>query len=139
MTNPANSDAVATLKVDIPIEGGELQAVLSQPKAPGSYPALVIGTEAWGVTEFVIAVGQRLAAEGFVCVIPDFLRGEGLPEDQHDLDRVGALIDRLDFRRATDDPFAAAAYLRNLANVAASRVGTWATVPAGPCPCCLRA
>jgi len=116
-----------TVSADITIESryGPVPAVLARPEGEGSFPAIVLGTEAWGITSFVRDVARRLASEGFVCIVPDFLRGEGPADEHQDLAAVMATIEALDFRRATEDLFTAAEHLRALPYVDGARIGSW--------------
>jgi carboxymethylenebutenolidase len=117
---------VQSVDLTVSSPGGPIPTVLSRPAEDGVYPAIVLGTEAWGITQFVRDTAERLASSGFVCAVPDFLRGEGLGDDNHDdFAAIMATLDALDFRRATEDLFATAGYLRDLPYVDGERIGTW--------------
>jgi NADPH:quinone reductase len=63
---------------------GEISLSVARPDSPAPWPAIVIGHEGVGVTEALRGLARRLAAEGYLAVIPDlFTRDEfrrSLPE-----------------------------------------------------------
>ena len=73
------------------------------PDGDGPHPGVVLGAEAYGVNEFIVEVGEQLAAAGYAVLIPDYYRGDG-PENREaydDFDEVVEHIGRLDFTDAT--------------------------------------
>jgi carboxymethylenebutenolidase len=56
--------------------------VIVSPKDEVELPAIVVIQEWWGLNEQILGVARRLAAEGFVAVVPDLYRGAG--SDQPD-------------------------------------------------------
>jgi carboxymethylenebutenolidase len=111
----------------IPVEGGEVAAVMFRPAGDGRWPAIVLGAEATGINTFIREIGSRLAAEGFVAVVYDFFRGAG-PEDSDDYSDLPAIMDhisRIDFRRATYDLLSTVDYLRAQSFVDAEHVLAW--------------
>lgn len=94
---------------------------------PGPHSGIVLGMEATGVNRFIHDVAARLAALGYVVVVPDYYRGGG-PPDPEDYDDIEAIMPHtlaLDFPRAARDLIAAADWLRARADVDATRVGYW--------------
>jgi carboxymethylenebutenolidase len=57
--------------VDIPIDGRSMAAYLAQPSGNGSWPGVAIAIEGFGVTQHIQNVARRLAAEGYVVIVPD--------------------------------------------------------------------
>ena len=51
-------------------EGGRFRAYLTLP-AQGSGPGLVLAQEIFGINDFMCAQAERLAEEGYVCLVPD--------------------------------------------------------------------
>jgi carboxymethylenebutenolidase len=49
-----------------------MPAYLARPTSPGSYPAVVLGFEMFGVTGYVRSVVDRIARLGYTAVAPDF-------------------------------------------------------------------
>jgi len=125
-TLPEPESDVQLSYVSLSTATGDVTALLSRPTAPGTYPAIVVGAEAWGLTSEMVDVARRLAGQGYVTITPDYLRGEGFGDADHDdMPRLMRLIDSLDFRRASDDLFAGASYLAGLDVVDRTRIGTW--------------
>src|SRR5690349_5502422 len=55
--------------------------VLLLPDGAGPHPGVVLGSEAYGVNEFIISVGEWLASQGCAVFIPDYYEGGG-PSDR---------------------------------------------------------
>ncbi len=115
------------IEVSLPVAGEVLPATLFQPAGTGPWPGIVLGAEATGINAFILTVGDRLAAEGFVALVFDYYRGAGPvdPEDNSDVPAIIEHINSLDFRRATYDTLAAVDYLRAQPTVAAEHVFAW--------------
>jgi carboxymethylenebutenolidase len=65
--------------VDIPIEGSDakLHAWIVHPERKDKAPVVIVIHEIFGMTDWVRAVTDQLAAEGFVAIAPDLLSGKG--------------------------------------------------------------
>jgi carboxymethylenebutenolidase len=65
--------------VDIPMEGTDvkLKSWVVYPERPDKAPVVLVIHEIFGLTDWVRAVADQLAAEGFIAVAPDFLSGMG--------------------------------------------------------------
>jgi len=50
-----------------------ISATLVTPNGPGPFPAMVVLSTSYGVRSFDRAYADRLAAEGYVCLIPEYL------------------------------------------------------------------
>jgi carboxymethylenebutenolidase len=113
--------------IRIPVDGGEVAGVEFRPVGDVPRPAIVLGAEATGVNTFIRQVGERLAAAGFVAVVPDYYRGQGPadPDDYSDFPALVRHIDALDFRQGTYDLLAAVDYVRSRPYVDPARVFTW--------------
>ncbi len=97
------------------------------PEGGGPRPAIVISAEAFGINSFTKEVASDLASAGYVVVVPDYYRGEGLrdPESYHDFTEVLTFIDELDFVGATHDIMAAVDHARAMPEVDPERVALW--------------
>lgn len=79
------------------------ETLLLLPDGAGLHPAVVLGAEAYGVNEFIIAVGSQLVAKGFAVLIPDYYEGGG-PVDREAYDDFTEVLEHiavLDFVKAT--------------------------------------
>jgi carboxymethylenebutenolidase len=108
-------------------DGGTVPTLIYPPDGPGPHPAVVIGVEAFGINAFTDQVGYRLSELGYLVVVPDYYRGDGLadPESYLDFAEVRDRIDVLDFRQATHDLLAAVDHAATRADVDPSRIVTW--------------
>ncbi len=100
---------------------------IDRPEGDRPTPAIVIAAEAYGVNTFARGVAAALAGEGYVVVVPDYYRGNGLrePDDYSDFTEVMSFIDALDFTGATLDIVAAIDRARNMSEVDPDRVAVW--------------
>ena len=76
------------------INGRDMDVYASIPSGPGPFPAIVIAFHVGGMDEFDKAMADRLAAEGYVAVVPDLfhrLSEEVMAGPR--LDRLGHLSD----------------------------------------------
>jgi len=55
---------------------GDLPGYLARPTADGTYPAVVVIQEWWGVDDHIKSVVERFARQGYVALAPDLYRGE---------------------------------------------------------------
>jgi carboxymethylenebutenolidase len=55
--------------------GPEIQAFVARPEAPGTYPAVIMIHEWWGLKAEITDKAQALANEGYIVVAPDLFRG----------------------------------------------------------------
>jgi carboxymethylenebutenolidase len=114
--------------VRLTVDGQDVPAWLYAPEdGEGPLPALAIGAEATGVNRFIHDVAARLAAAGFVTIVPDYYRSHGQadPEDYLDIDEIMRNIGQLDFRRGVYDMMAAVDLLRVHPLVDPDRIGVW--------------
>jgi carboxymethylenebutenolidase len=93
---------------------------LAEPKGKGPFPAVVVVIEWWGLNDQIKGVADRLAAEGYVALVPDLYYGKVTadPEKAHELMRG------LDEKVAVKDLSSAVGYLRSLPEVGSSKVGS---------------
>jgi carboxymethylenebutenolidase len=106
---------------------GTVPTLVYTPSEQGRRPAIVLSTEAFGINDFTRRVASELASEGYVVVVPDYYRGNGLrdPESYTDFTEVMEFIEDLDFGQAAHDVMAAVDYARGRPDVDPARVGVW--------------
>lgn len=88
--------------------GASVDGALAVPAGSGKAGTVVVLQEWWGLNEQIQSVADRLAAEGFVAMVPDLYHGR-LAKDSTE---AGALMNGLDWKVAMDDIAGAVAYLR---------------------------
>lgn len=57
---------------NISVHGEPMQAYLAQPEAAGKYPAVLVLMEIFGVNSHIQDVANRLAAEGYIALAPNY-------------------------------------------------------------------
>jgi len=97
-----------------------VQGVLYTPAGKGTFPGLVVIHEWWGLNDWVKDQASRLADEGYVTLAVDLYRGKvaTTPDLAHELMR-GVPEDR-----AARDLHAAVEFLKSLANVKKTHIGS---------------
>ncbi len=98
----------------------EVSAFLAEPKGNGSFPAMVVIHEWWGLNERIKQAAQEFASKGYVALAVDLYRGKVTsdPEEAHELYRG------LPHDRALRDLNAAVAYLQERSNVKKDKIGS---------------
>jgi carboxymethylenebutenolidase len=82
-------------------------------------PAVVVVQEWWGVTDQVQRQAQRIASQGYRCLVPDLYKGKlGL-----DAEEAGHMMNNLDFPGAVDEIKAAASFLKKEGSAACGVTG----------------
>ncbi len=64
------------------------------PAEPGPRPGVVVLHEGYGITTPVIRTTERLAREGFLCVLPDLFFRTGGPESGELEEMIGPITGR---------------------------------------------
>jgi len=98
--------------------GGQAHGYLALPPT-GSGPGLIVIQEWWGLTDHIVDVTNRFAAEGFVALAPDLFGGK----TTHDADEAGELLSQLPVEQAARDLSGAVDYLLAHEAVTSSKVG----------------
>lgn len=109
VTNPATLE---TRDVTFPSDGFPLKGYLARPKAPGTYPAVIVLHEAFGLVEHERDVARRFANAGFIALAPDIYSRIGAPKNATDMNEVRAKMFGLTDAQIVRDANAAAAFLR---------------------------
>lgn len=118
--------------VDIKTSEGVLDAKLYQPEGAGPWPAVIMITDAMGIRPAFDTMGERLAARGYVVLVPNVYYREGrapLPglegsfADEAFRKRIFPLIGSLTPERIQADAAAELDFLSQQKQVKGSRVG----------------
>lgn len=109
VTNPA---ALETRDVTFQSDGFAMRAYLARPKAPGTYPAVLVLHEAFGLVEHERDVARRFANAGFIALAPDIYSRVGAPQNASDMTEVRAKMFGLTDAQLVRDFEAAAAFVR---------------------------
>lgn len=105
--------------VEFPSNGSLCQGYLSTPES-GDGPGIVVIQEWWGLVDHIKDVADRLAAEGFVALAPDFYHGEKTTSP----DEAGKLMMALKIDQAEKDLRGAIDFLLGLEETRGEKVGT---------------
>ena len=90
-------------------DGQELQGYLAVPEKTDGAPAMIVLQEWWGLNDQIRGVANRLAASGYLALVPDLFRGKSTVEEAE----AHHLMDSLNFGdAATQDVGGAIAYLK---------------------------
>jgi carboxymethylenebutenolidase len=97
-------------------KGDSLRAWVVYPARSSKAPVVVVIHEIFGLSSWVRAVGDQLAASGYIAIVPDFLTGQKLPGAPDSIamqDGMAAIskLNKSDVQRGID---AAAAYAMGL-------------------------
>jgi carboxymethylenebutenolidase len=92
--------------VEFPSNGATAQGYRAVPES-GSGPGVVVIQEWWGLVDHIKDVADRLAAEGFVALVPDLYHGQTTTEP----DEALKLLMSLNLQQAGQDMSGAVAYL----------------------------
>ncbi len=93
-------------------DGAAMRAYLARPKAPGTYPAVIVLHEAFGLVEHERDVARRFANAGFIALAPDVYSRIGAPQNASDMTEVRAKMFGLTDAQLVRDFEAAAAFVR---------------------------
>lgn len=106
--------------VDLKSGGKPLQGYLAKPAGKGPFPGVVIVFEWWGLNDQIKGVADRLAAEGYVALIPDLYHGSATddPEKAH------VLVRGLEESEVLSELGSAVSYLKALPEVGSARIGS---------------
>ena len=61
-------------------DGQSVQGYLAEPASPQGAPGVVVIQEWWGLNDQIRGVAERLAAAGYVALVPDLYRGKSTVE-----------------------------------------------------------
>jgi carboxymethylenebutenolidase len=92
--------------VEFPSNGSTAQGYLAVPES-GTGPGVVVIQEWWGLVGHIKDVADRLAAQGFVALVPDLYHGQTTTEP----DEAGKLLMSLNMEQAAKDMSGAVDYV----------------------------
>src|ERR1700676_3828441 len=109
VTNP---DTIETSDVSFQSDGFAMRAYLARPKAPGTYPAVIVLHEAFGLVDHARAADRRFANPGFIALPPDVYSRVGALQNSSDMTEVRAKMFGITDAQLVRDFEAAAAFVR---------------------------
>lgn len=120
---------IVSEEVEIEVGGAApMTGYLARPAGSGSYPAVLVGAELWGVTEQVRDVVRQVAALGYAAIAPNLYHrsgpetASGVVESAANRDHAFALLGQLTRDGVEADLRAALGHVRARAN-ASDRTG----------------
>lgn len=77
----AHPELLDSHEIRVPTAHGDIRAYLSRPKETGSYPAVLVIHEAFGLNDHIRDVTRRFAARGYIALAPDLYSVLGPPSE----------------------------------------------------------
>jgi carboxymethylenebutenolidase len=74
-------------------DGTQIDAYLSQPATPGSYPGVIVTMEGMGLEDHMKELTRRFAEEGYIAIAPDLYTREGRPAPEKVLEVLFSVPD----------------------------------------------
>jgi carboxymethylenebutenolidase len=109
---------IVTEQLVIPVTGGAMTVHAARPADPRPRPAVLVGFEMFGLTDYVTRIAERLARAGYLALVPDFYHRASedgspvvLPADPAGRRRGLALVDALRREQVRDDVAAVVAHV----------------------------
>ncbi len=118
---------IVTERAHVTVAAQTMGAYLARPSQPGSYPGVLVFMEIFGVNAHIREVTERVAAEGYVALAPDFFHRTG-PGVEYGYDETGMseglkLLGQLKADDMIADARASIAFLKRKAYVRGDRIG----------------
>ena len=119
---------ISTQRVEIPLPGGGTAGgYLARPTDGATRPGVVVFMEIFGINSHIRSVVERVAAEGYVALAPDFFHRTG-PGIEVGYDDAGfakgmELLNQLVSDEMVSDAQAAVDYLKGRSDVRGDRIG----------------
>ena len=115
---------IKTEEITITTPDGAMPAHVATPEGPGPFPGVLVAMEAFGLNGHIRSVADRIAAEGYVAIAPDFYyRADDRVAEYSDLPKAIGLMSALTDDGILSDVGAALDALRGRDAVRADRVG----------------
>jgi len=120
-------------RIAIRTEDGDCPAIVLTPHGSGPWPAVIFFMDGLGIRPALIAMAARLAAGGYLVLLPDLYYRAGTyePLDAKTIfaapdirAALGHLLSSTDNRRAAQDTAAFLAYLDTRADILGRKIGT---------------
>ena len=90
-------------------DGTPINAYMSQPSTPGSYPGVIVTMEGMGLEDHMKDLCRRFAEQGYIAIAPDLYTREGRPEPEKVLETLFSVPDS----QTMGDLEGAAVYLKS--------------------------
>lgn len=110
-----------TRVVDLKVNGDGAQGFLAEPDDTAVHPGVVLIQEWWGLEPHIRDLAQKLAAEGFVTMVPDLYHGKVVTEPDEAAKAIMMIAGNLD--RAVAEVQGAINSLKEMPNVEPKKVG----------------
>ncbi len=110
---------ITTDMLDYATNGSNASGFLARPQGEGSFPAVIVIQEWWGLNDNIKDIAGRFADEGFVAFAPDLYHGEVTSEP----DEAQKLMMQTDMPRASQELVKAAEYLSQQPYVTGRGIG----------------
>jgi carboxymethylenebutenolidase len=107
-----NLETLETCDLSFQSDGFAMRAYLARPKAPGTYPAVIILHEAFGLVEHERDIARRFANAGFIALAPDVYSRVGAPQNPSDMTEVRAKMFGITDVQLVRDLVVAATFVR---------------------------
>src|SRR5712692_4946638 len=107
-----NPETLDTRELTFASDGFQMQGYLARPKAPGSYPGVIVLHEAFGLVEHERDVARRFANAGFITLAPNVYSRVGAPKSPPEMAEVMNKMFGLKDPQLVRDFEAAAAFVR---------------------------
>ena len=113
---------ITSSEIAIPGPAGSIRAFGARPMAAGTYPAVIVIQEWWGLNTHIKDVAARFAGEGYVAIAPDLYSRQG-NQVTADPNEAGRLMMSLDKPDGVADLLAVVADLKTAPQVKPDRIG----------------
>lgn len=107
-----NPDLLETKDITFTSDGFQMKGYVARPKAPGTYPGVLVLHEAFGLNDHIRDIARRFANVGFITLAIDVYSRVGAPGDGASMDVVRDKMFMLTDSQLLRDFDAAAACLR---------------------------
>jgi len=118
-----NDPALASSDIQYTGNAGPVFGYLTRPKASGKYPAIIVIHANQGLNDHIRDVARRLAKEGYVALAPDFLSRHGGTQKATSEGKRISIREMAPWQVVAEDADRGFAYLRELPDVRADRLG----------------
>jgi carboxymethylenebutenolidase len=119
-----NDPALVWHSVEYTGKAGSVSGYLVRPAAAGKYPGIIVIHANQGINDHFRDVARRLAKEGYVALVPDYLSRQGgtmkVNPQGRGLEKIRELIP---WQLVAEDTDSGYAYLRTLSDVRGDRMG----------------
>lgn len=113
-------------KISLTVGDGLMGAYIAAPEASGTYHAIILLQEAFGITSHIRNVANRIAAEGYVVIAPELFHrtAPGIEFDQNNLPAVMQHVTAMKLDEQQADLHACYNWLQLQNNVVKTKIGS---------------